>query len=70
MKMLNTTEVAAQTGISAETLVSWRSKKIMSDLKFYKIGRRILYSEPEVEAWLETKQTTTAGEKMNTFSSP
>lgn len=58
-KLLSTSQVAAWTGISAATLISWRSKG-NSNLKFYKLGRRVLYSELEVIVWLKTKETTTA----------
>jgi len=56
-RLLNTQQVAELLNMSAATLISWRSKG-ESKLKFYKLGRRVLYAEQEVENWLKTKQST------------
>ena len=50
---MSISEVADFLGITAQTLSVWRMHKT-SDLSYFKIGRKILYSKADVESFLES----------------
>ncbi|MBI4876134.1 MAG: helix-turn-helix domain-containing protein [Acidobacteria bacterium] len=43
-------DLAALTGISPATLANWRSRGVGPG--YYSVGRKILYAEEDVDAWL------------------
>jgi DNA-binding transcriptional MerR regulator len=50
-RYMTTPETAARTRTPAETLRYWRY--IGKGPKSFKVGRRVLYAEEDVEQWLE-----------------
>lgn len=50
-KLLRIEDVEAMTGISANTLRFWRHQK--SGPKSAKLGRRVVYREADVIAWID-----------------
>lgn len=52
-KLLRIEDVEAMTGISANTLRFWRHQK--SGPKSAKLGRRVVYREADVIAWIDAQ---------------
>jgi excisionase family DNA binding protein len=59
--LLPPAEVAQRLGVSIGTLAVWRSAGRYG-LRFVRIGRRIMYRESDVVAWLERRSVTSTGE--------
>jgi hypothetical protein len=55
--LMNTRQTAQIMNISAATLAAWRCKK-RYNLRFYKVGRRVLYSQLDVEEFLKNMHST------------
>jgi hypothetical protein len=54
---LNDTELGERLGIAPVTLRGWRMAG--TGPPFYKLGRRVVYSWPKVQAWLATHERGT-----------
>ena len=54
-KYLTTKEVALKTTLSESTLRKWRMRRDGGGLKYYKVCRRCVYSEADVEAFIQTR---------------
>ena len=52
--LLKPAEAAKAIGLSKKTLASWRSSGL-SDLKYVRIGSRILYRKCDVEAFVQSR---------------
>ena len=61
-RLINTDALAAVLGISPRTIERWRIEGFGPP--FMKAGRRVLYRECDVEAWLD------AGRRFSTSESP
>ena len=60
VRLLKSRAVAEMLGVTVDLLSNWRAKGIGP--RFYALGpRNIRYGAEEVEAWLESKQSTTHG---------
>ena len=57
-QLMSTGQVADMTGIAAGTLSNYRHRKIGP--RYYKAGRKCLYSRQDVEAWLNHSVVETA----------
>jgi predicted DNA-binding transcriptional regulator AlpA len=55
MKLLNIDEVSGVTRVPVATLRFWRHLADNSGPKSFKIGRRVMYREADVLAWLESQ---------------
>jgi hypothetical protein len=49
---LTTKQVSLRTTFSESTLRKWRMRRDGGGLKFYKIGRRCVYAEADVDAFI------------------
>lgn len=60
--LLTVDEVAALVRLPAGTLRSWRcqSKDKPQGPRSFKLGRRVVYSRADVEAWIEQQRETTS----------
>ena len=56
-KHFNEHEAASLTGLSVKTLRRYRHE--MRGPVFYKLGRRVLYAEPDLVAWIEARRVQT-----------
>jgi hypothetical protein len=58
---LNNSEAAQFLGVSADTLVTWRSTKRYS-IPYVKVGGKVFYYIDDLRAWLDSRKVH-AGEK-------
>lgn len=58
---MNAPEAAKMLGISPGTLSSWRGRKEGPD--YYKIGRRVIYYEADIERYLESRRRRSSNEE-------
>lgn len=56
MKLLRIPEVAEMTGVPENTLRHWRKAGLGP--KSVRLGRRVVYREAEVEAWINSQFDT------------
>lgn len=61
MKFLTTPELAAQLRLHPTTLMIWRTKG--RGPAWRKIGKRVLYDEQQVRAWLDSNERHSTREK-------
>lgn len=55
IKLLRIEEVSDQTGVPVETLRYWRKRDKGEGPKSAKLGRRVVYRESDVEAWVNAQ---------------
>lgn len=53
-KLISRQDLAERIGVARQTLARWACEG--SGPAIYKIGRRAMYDEAEVSAWLETRR--------------
>jgi len=47
--------------VQVQTLAMWRSSG-RHDLPFIKVGRRVMYRQSDLDAWLESRRVTHTGQ--------
>lgn len=57
-RVLTAQEVSEMTGIPTGTLRYWRSRN--EGLRSFKLGRRVVYDQDDLEAWLDAQRGATS----------
>ena len=61
MNMQRPEELAKELGVDAHTLTRWRTSG--TGPAYLRVGRQVRYRRDDVEAWLETRRTSTREQK-------
>lgn len=54
-KLMRIEEVSERTGVPVSTLRYWRLRDVGEGPKSVRLGRRVVYSAEDVEAWIDAK---------------
>lgn len=63
-RLVNREQAARYLGISSQTLSVWACQG-RYDLKYVKVGRRVMYRISDLEAFLERRTVSNTGELVN-----